>query len=370
MKADIMPKKRINVELGERSYPIITGSGMASSFAAACRRYRISDTVVIITDRNVARLHLKPLLNVLRGGKFKPLVIVIPAGEEQKKLESADRIYTLMLKKKIPRSAAVIALGGGVIGDLAGFIAATYQRGIKLVQVPTTLLAQVDSSIGGKVGVNHILGKNMIGAFHQPVFVWMDAEYLKTLPKREMICGLGEVIKYGAIWDPGLFAYIERNLEKILKYDTGALRHIQFACAAIKAGIVSMDERESGIRAILNFGHTIGHGLESAGDYKILKHGEAVILGMAGEASIAKKMKMLDANSFEKFLSLIRRIPIRADLKSLKPGDITSAMGRDKKRVDKKLRFILPVKIGKVKIADNVQKKLIQQAVKEILKGN
>jgi len=363
-----MIHRQIDVALGDHSYPLIAGTDMLSSFAPICRHHGISDTVVIITDRNVARLYLQPLLRNLLHHKFQPLTITIPVGEKQKTLTCANKLFTEMLKKRIPRNAAVIALGGGVIGDLAGFVAATYQRGIKLVQVPTTLLAQVDSSIGGKVGVDHPLGKNMIGAFHQPVFVWMDTDYLKTLPKREVICGLGEVIKYGVIRDAELFTYLESNLDEVLRLDTEAVMHVQAKCAAIKAEIVSQDEKESGIRIIFNYGHTIGHGLESAGRYKLLKHGEAVLLGMIGEASIAKEMKLLDADSHERLVSLIRRTPMKANLSSLKMADIINAIGRDKKRVAKKLRFVLPTKIGEVKVVDDVEPKLIQAVVKRILK--
>ncbi len=364
-----MAQRQIDVELGDRSYPLITGRKMASSFAPVCRQYGISDTVVIVTDRNVARLHLQPLMRNLLHHKFLPLTITIPAGETQKSLACANMLYSSMLKKRIPRNAAVIALGGGVVGDLAGFVAATYQRGIKLIQIPTTLLAQVDSSIGGKVGVNHSLGKNMIGAFHQPVFVWMDAEYLKTLPKREMTCGLGEVIKYGVIRDAELFAYLESHLEGILQVDVEALMNVQAACAAIKAEIVSQDEKESGIRTILNYGHTIGHGLESAGRYKLLKHGEAVLLGMIGEAFIAKEMNLLDVDSYERLVSLVRRVPMKIELSLLKMTDIMNAIGRDKKRVAKKLRFVLPVKIGEVKVVDDVEPNLIRSAVRKVLKA-
>ena len=363
-----MIHRQIDVALGDRSYPLIGGTAMLSSFAPVCRQHGISNTVVIITDQNVARLHLQPLLRNLLHHKFHQLTIIIPAGETQKTLTCANKLFTEMLKKKIQRNAAIIALGGGVIGDLAGFVAATYQRGMKLVQVPTTLLAHVDSSIGGKVGVNHPLGKNMIGAFYQPAFVWMDTDYLKTLPKREVICGLGEVIKYGVIRDAELFAYLESHLEEILRLDVEAVMHGQAICAAIKAEIVSQDEKESSIRIILNYGHTIGHGLESAGRYKLLKHGEAVLLGMIAEASIAKEMKLLDTGSFERLVSLIRRVPMKAKLSSLKMADIINAMGRDKKRVSKKLRFVLPTKIGEVKVVDDVGPILIRSAVREILK--
>jgi 3-dehydroquinate synthase len=364
-----MVQRQIDVALGDRSYPLIAGNSMLSSFAPMCRQHGISESVVIITDQNVARLHLQPLLRNLLHHKFQPLTITIPAGETQKNLASANKLFTEMLKKRIQRDAAIIALGGGVIGDLAGFVAATYQRGMKMVQVPTTLLAQVDSSIGGKVGVNHPLGKNMIGAFHQPVFVWMDTDYLKTLPKREMICGLGEVIKYGIIRDTELFANLESHLEDVLHLDIESVMHVQAACAAIKAEIVSQDEKESGVRIILNYGHTIGHGLESAGRYKLLKHGEAVLLGMIGEASIAKKMKLLDADSYERLVALIHRAPLTSKLSSLKMADIVHAMGRDKKRVAKKLRFVLPTKIGEVKVVDDVDPNLIRSAVRELLKA-
>jgi len=362
-----MVSRQIDVALGDRTYPIVAGTGMIPSFAPMCRDRGISETVVIISDRNVARYYLRPLQRNLAHYAFQPFTITIPAGETQKSLQRTNAIFTEMLKKKIPRTAAVIALGGGVIGDLAGFVAASYQRGIKVVQVPTTLLAQVDSSIGGKVGINHPLGKNMIGAFHQPQFVWMDTEYLKTLAPREIICGLGEVVKYGVIRDAELFIYLESHLDDILQLNPDALTYVVERCAAMKAKIVSQDEHESGIRVILNCGHTVGHGLESAGRYKLLKHGEAVLLGMIAEGFIAREMKLLDADSYERLESFIRRIPIKAKLSTLKMADILDPMGRDKKRIGKKLRFVLPTKIGEVTVVDDVNKKLIQRAVKHVL---
>jgi 3-dehydroquinate synthase len=361
-----MIHRQIDVALGEHSYSIYAGADMVSSFAPTCRQHGISDSVVVITDRNVASHYLQPLMRNLLHHKLQPIKIVIPTGEAQKSISRVYTIITKMLEKRIPRNTAVIALGGGVIGDLAGFVAATYQRGIRLVQVPTTLLAQVDSSIGGKVGVNHPLGKNMIGAFHQPEFVWMDADYLKTLPQREVVCGIGEVLKYGVIRDAALFDFIKTYLEAILRLDTETLTHVLIKCAAIKAEVVSMDEKESGIRIILNCGHTIGHGLESAGRYKLLKHGEAVMLGMIAESFIAKEINLLNADSYKRLVELISRVPIKTKLSSLKMTDIISAMGRDKKRVGTKLRFVLPTKIGDVKIVDDVPMKLIKKAVKEI----
>jgi 3-dehydroquinate synthase len=363
-----MIQRQIQVALGERSYSIYIGADMVSSFAPMCRQHGISDTVVLITDRNVASHHLQPLVRNLLHHKFQPTTIVLPAGEKQKNLHRANSIYTEMLKKRIPRNAAIIAVGGGVIGDLAGFVAATYQRGIHLVQVPTTLLAQVDSSIGGKVGVNHALGKNMIGAFHQPAFVWMETEYLKTLPQREIVCGLGEVLKYGVIRDPELFQFLESHVEKVRRLDAETLLYIQAQCAAIKADVVSKDEKESGLRMILNCGHTIGHGLEFAGQYKLLKHGEAVLLGIIAESTIAREMKLLDAPSYERIVALIRRVPIKAKLSVLKGADVLEAMGRDKKHVGTKLRFVLPVHIGEVKLIDDVTPRLIRSVVQKLLK--
>jgi 3-dehydroquinate synthase len=358
---------KINVELGSRSYPVYTGSRTAASFARTCREHSVPENIVLITDHNVSRYYLKPLLKALIKEKFLPLTIEIPAGEMQKSLARADAIYTLMLKKRIPRDAAVIALGGGVIGDLAGFVAATYQRGIKLIQVPTTLLAQVDSSIGGKVGINHPLGKNMIGAFHQPLFVWADTSYLKTLPKREIICGIGEVVKYGIIRSEKLFGFLESNLERIIHLDEDTISFTQLCCAGIKAEIVSQDEKESGVRIILNCGHTVGHGLEAAGRYRMLKHGEAVLLGLAAESHISMEMGLIDRESHGRILSLICRIPMQKRPSGLKMPTILNAIGRDKKHLSKKLRFVLPAKIGDVKIVDNVKPGSITTAVKKVL---
>jgi len=363
-----MIQRQIDVALGERSYSVYVGAGIVSSFAPLCRQLGISDSLVIITDRNVATHHLQPLLRNLLHYKFRPTTIIVSSGENQKNLHRANSIFTEMLKKKITRNSTVIALGGGVVGDLAGFVAATFQRGMRLVQVPTTLLAQVDSSIGGKVGVNHPLGKNMIGAFHQPSFVWMDTHYLKTLPPREIICGLGEVFKYGIIRDAELFGFLESHLDKILRLDAETMMYIQTRCAAIKAEIVSQDEKESGIRIILNYGHTIGHGLEFAGHYKLLKHGEAVILGMIAESIIAKEMRLLDTDSYERIVALLRRVPLRAKLTSLDITDILNAIGRDKKHLGAQLRFVLPVKVGEVKVVHDVTLPLIRKAIKKTCK--
>lgn len=365
-----MPHRDIEVHLGDRSYPLYIGADCLSEFQSACRRHDIPGSVVLITDRTVAKYYLPPLLRRLKDCKYQTTAIVIAPGEAQKSLQRANAIYTEMLERKIPRNAVLIAFGGGVVGDLSGFVAATYQRGVKLIQMPTTLLAQVDSSIGGKVGVNHPLGKNMIGAFYQPEFVWMDLGYLKTLGQREILCGLGEVVKYGVIRDAGLFSLLEARLESVLRLDDEILSRVITTCAGMKARIVAEDEKERGIRVILNCGHTVGHGLEAAGHYRILKHGEAVLLGLAAESIIANNIGLLDGDSCGRILSLIRRLPVRVHRASLTMSDIVSAMSRDKKRVGAGLRFVLPSRIGAVKVVDDVDIRLVRSAIREVLPDN
>jgi 3-dehydroquinate synthase len=359
--------RQIVVPLGERTYPIYVGTKMTASFAPTCQQHQIAQSVIIITDTNVAKHYLKPLERNLLHYKFHVTSIVIPPGERQKSFARANRILTAMLEEGIGRKSAVIALGGGVIGDLAGFVAAVYHRGIPFIQVPTTLLSQVDSSVGGKVAVNHPLGKNMIGAFYQPTFVWTDVDCLKTLPDREISCGLGEIVKYGVIWDAELFSYLEEHLDNILRLDREAVIHVQARCCEIKSHIVAQDERETGLRTVLNFGHTIGHALEAAGQYRVLKHGEAVLLGMMAESFIAREQGMIDAHTYQRIEQLIRRIPLFSKHSSLKPTSILKAMSRDKKSVGGKKRFVLPTRIGEVKVVEEVEPRLIQKSLKLIL---
>jgi len=357
-------RKQINVNLKDRTYPVYLGEAMHSIFSDVCRQHSISDPVVVITDRNVANFHLKLFKKSLIDAGFQLFTFEIPAGETQKNIKRVHTLITEMLEKRIPRSATVLAFGGGVIGDLTGFVASIYQRGVRLVQIPTTLLAQIDSAIGGKVGINHPLGKNMIGAFYQPLFVWSDIDYLKTLPVREIICGIGEVVKYGIIRSAELFEFLESTLDKVMELDKESILFVVEQCSKIKAEVVSQDERESGLRMILNCGHTIGHGFESAGNYKLLKHGEAILLGLVAESYIASKMGLLDNDAFERILALVNKVPVKVKISSLKINKIFSAISRDKKRTLKKSRFALPVKIGDVKIVEDVDEKLIQEAIK------
>jgi 3-dehydroquinate synthase len=363
-----MGQERLEVSLGNRTYPIITGNGMLSLFAPTLRQMGVQNRLVIITDSNVAPLYLKPLKHHLTHFGFAPAAVVLSPGESQKSLKTAGKVYGELIGSGIGRADAIIAFGGGVIGDLAGFIAATFQRGMTMIQLPTTLLAQVDSSVGGKVAVNHPLGKNMIGAFHQPRLVWCDTDYLSSLPFREIVCGLGEVVKYGIVGDAELFAYIERNLGPVLKLEPQSITHIQSRCLELKARVVSEDEKETGLRMILNCGHTIGHALEAAGKYRLLKHGEAVLFGIVAESYIARETGLITDDVHRRIVDLIARIPLRNNVQQLKAGEILQFVRRDKKSVETRPRFILPIRIGEVKCVDQVDSKLILKSLKYLQK--
>jgi len=358
--------RQIDVALGDRSYPIYFGKGFGSSFAPTCQQHGIPERIVILTDSNVARHYLEPIEKNLRHFKFSVSSIVIPPGEQQKSLSRANQIYTQLLKEGVGRKSAIVALGGGVVGDLAGFVAATYQRGVTLVQVPTTLLAQVDSSVGGKVAVNHPLGKNMIGSFFQPRFVWIDADTLSTLPAREVVCGLGEVAKYGVVFDAEFFAYLETNLERIQQLDPELMLTVQARCCELKAHVVSEDEREQGLRIVLNYGHTVGHALEAAGNYRVLKHGEAVLLGMAAESFIARELGLLPPGDHERIMKLVQRFPLRFGKNSFAPARVLAALTRDKKSIDGKARFVLPVRLGEVQVVDEVGSPVVRASLRQL----
>lgn len=364
-----MLAQRIDVLLGHRSYPIYIGTDLVSNFGALCKEHNVPQTCVVITDAHVAPLYARSLLNSLTHYGFEASGIIVPAGERQKSLQRANALYTELLTRGVGRKSALIALGGGVIGDLVGFIAATYQRGVQLIQVPTTLLAQVDSSIGGKVGINHTLGKNMIGAFYQPRFVWQDVSYLATLPFRELICGIGEVVKYGIIRDTELFTFLESHMPALLKGSREELLYAQSRCVAIKAQVVSEDEFEQGVRVILNCGHTVGHALELAGQYRVLKHGEAVLLGLVAESYIARTLGILDDASFQRITSLITQLPFPLKREQLNLKEVLPALQRDKKRIGKKTRFVLPRTIGETVVIEDIEPKLVRESVRFVLKA-
>jgi 3-dehydroquinate synthase len=357
--------EKVRVELGERSYDILIGNNILQNIRGSLKSLGLSPKIAIVSNPTVYPLYGRVVANSLKKAGFDVLTVTIPDGEEYKDLLWVEHIYNMLLKAKLDRSSALVALGGGVIGDITGFTASTYMRGISYIQVPTTLLAQVDSSVGGKTGVNHKLGKNMIGTFWQPRLVWIDVSTLKTLPRREFLAGLAEVIKYGVIWDGKLFDFLEAGKKKILDLDRDSIMHIIKRSCEIKAEVVSRDERESGLRSILNFGHTVGHAIETATGYRRYLHGEAIAIGMCLEAKLSGNLKFTGNDKVRRIKSLIESY----DLPSEIPADIDmkrilSSMELDKKAIAGELRFILPERIGKVRIQKGVPEKMIKEVLK------
>ena len=356
--------KKFRVRLGSNSYYINIGPGLLMQTGQKLKEIGFSDKVVIITDPTVKSLYGNTLKQSLVSSGFKVLFLEVPEGEEQKSLETAGRLYHQLTDFYAERTTPILALGGGVIGDLSGFVAATYLRGVPLVEIPTTLLAQGDSSIGGKVAVNHGLLKNKIGAFYQPSLVISDITTLKTLPPRELSDGLAEIIKHGAILDGEFFNYLEENLDQIKSLDNRALETIVFRSAKIKAEVVEKDERDFGLRNILNFGHTVGHAIESVLELKVW-HGEAVALGMLAEARISNRLGILDKNELVRLKGVIARAGLPTEMPSLQPEGLIQAMKHDKKIMQGKIRFVLPKSIGNVFITDEVSPSIIEQVLVE-----
>jgi 3-dehydroquinate synthase len=357
--------RKIKVSLGIKSYQVYIGSGLLVQAGRWLSENGFSGKLVIITDPKVNKLYGEALSRHLTEDGFSVSTLLVPEGEEQKSLETAGRLYRELVSSNAERTTPILALGGGVIGDLAGFVAATYLRGVPLVQIPTTLLAQVDSSVGGKVAVDHGQLKNMIGAFYQPRLVIADTDTLKTLPAEELANGLAEVIKSAAIRDEEFFAFLEGNLERIKALDEKALEESVFQSVKIKAEVVEKDELDSGLRNILNYGHTIGHAIESVSDFK-MKHGEAVAIGMLAAARIANKMGMLDENEVVRLKKVIERASLPTEMPDFKIEEIMRAMRHDKKVRQNKVRFVLLKSIGNTLITDEVNPSLVEQ----VLAGN
>jgi 3-dehydroquinate synthase len=348
---------RLVVDLGARSYPIVVGSG-ALREAAVFEPYLVGRRVCVVTNETIAPLHLDVLRNALSGSEVD--VCVLPDGEQYKSLETYARVLDHLIEHRHDRTTTLLALGGGVVGDIAGFVAATYQRGVGLIQVPTTLLAQVDSSVGGKTAVNHPHGKNLIGAFHQPRLVVADLDTLATLPQREYLCGMAEIIKYGVIRDAEFFVWLEAHADALLARDPAALTHAIVTSCAIKAAVVAADEREDGIRAILNFGHTFGHAIESSSAYEF-HHGEAVAIGMVMASDLSKRLDWLAPTEAERIGELIERFGLPVAL----PGNLTAArlaeaMSIDKKVQDGRLRLVLARAIGEVLVTDQFDRSALR----------
>jgi len=340
----------LNVSLGERSYPILIGAGLLRSGELLSAQLSGRDAV-LISNSVVAPLYAPLLKQALHGQRV--VEVVLPDGEQHKSLATASRVFDVLIANRVGRDAVVLALGGGVVGDLAGFVAACYQRGIDLLQIPTTLLAQVDSSVGGKTAVNHPGGKNMIGAFHQPRAVIADTEVLRTLPDRELRAGLAEVVKYGLICDPEFFDWIEANIDALLARSTDALSHAIFRSCQIKAQIVGRDEREQGERALLNLGHTFGHAIESATGYLDWQHGEAVGAGMLMAAEMSQRLGHLDTAVVARLRALLQRcgLPVAAPR-------IGAARAFDYMRLDKKvhggrIRLVLLQQLGRAMVTSD-----------------
>jgi 3-dehydroquinate synthase len=355
--------KTLHVSLGERSYPIYIGAKLLEQ-PELYQRHIKSSQVMVVSNETVAPLYLNPVLDCLEGKQVA--TVILPDGEGYKSMDSAMAIFDELLARKFSRNATIIALGGGVIGDLAGFAAACYQRGVPFLQIPTTLLAQVDSSVGGKTAVNHPLGKNMIGAFYQPQCVLADTSTLSTLADRELSAGLAEVIKYGLIRDPEFFGWLEDNVEALVGRDEEALSYAIERSCANKAEVVSADERETGERATLNLGHTFGHAIETGLGYGACLHGEAVAIGMCQAADLSCRLGWLSGGGVDR----IERILLRARLPVTPPQELDSdrfleLMAVDKKNVDGMLRLILLEQIGRATLPIGVDIDLLKATLTE-----
>jgi 3-dehydroquinate synthase len=357
--------RTVSVQLENRSYAVKIAPGLLQKLGGECARLKLGTRCAIITDTNVGKKFAKPVYESLVKAGFSPVLIVVRAGETAKSLKSVQSCYDQLAAHRLERKSFIVALGGGVVGDLAGFVAATYLRGIPFVQIPTTLLAQVDSSVGGKTGVNLKAGKNLVGAFYQPKLVLCDLDTLKTLPEREFRAGLAEVIKYGIIFDAKLFARLERDLPGLLKRDSKTLSEIISRCCEIKAEVVSQDETEGGLRAILNFGHTIGHAIENSSGYGKFLHGEAISIGQVAAAKISEKILGLPARDAERIKKIFIRagLPTQIKLSSIRRKKFFAAMQLDKKVSVGKITFVLAEKIGEVVGGRKVPAALIDEAV-------
>ncbi|SMB89243.1 3-dehydroquinate synthase [Desulfonispora thiosulfatigenes DSM 11270] len=356
--------EQIKVDLQERSYPIYLGENIIPKLARDLATKYEGRQIIIVSNDEIFTYYGKELLDELTSCDI--ITEIIPTGEEYKTFHMAEQILSKMIRARFNRDALLIALGGGVVGDLAGFVASIYQRGIDFIQIPTTLLATVDSSVGGKVAVNHTLGKNLIGSFYQPKEVWIDVKVLHTLPEREWKAGLAEVIKYGVIWDKELYEFLEENSTDLTKDNLNLAQKIISRSCRIKAEVVSKDEREENLRAILNFGHTFGHALESATGYNYYRHGEAVAIGMVMAGKLALEIGMWNINEYQKLKNLLVKVGLPIDFPSeISREQIYTNLFLDKKIKDKKLIFILPQSLGQVEIVKNVNIEIVKELIQK-----
>lgn len=353
--------KKVHVHLGARSYDIVIAPRLLERTPELLQACGARPRLFLISNQKVFKLYGERLRNCLNSSHFQTTEILIPDGEKYKNLQTLEYIYTYLIAQGADRQSTILALGGGVTGDIAGFAAATFHRGVPYIQIPTTLLAQVDSSVGGKTGVNHTLGKNLIGAFYQPHFVVVDTDTLATLPAREYRSGLYEVLKYGLIYDLGFYEYLEARMEDVQNRVPEALETVISRCCEIKAEVTSLDESETDLRRILNFGHTFGHALEAATGYTEMTHGEAVGHGMIAATLLSERKGYLDEPTSGRIIACIQRIGKLPQISGLSIESVLEAMARDKKRQQERTHFVLLRQIGKTVIESVPEESLLRE---------
>jgi 3-dehydroquinate synthase len=351
----------LRVELGSRSYPIHIGEGIIDQRALYAPHAMAG--AAVISNAVVAPLYLSRVRTALESAGARVTEVVVEDGEQAKRWQTLEQVFDAMLAARLGRDSLVVALGGGVVGDLAGFAAAVYQRGVACLQLPTTLLAQVDSSVGGKVAINHARGKNMVGAFHQPCAVIADIAVLDTLPDRELRAGLAEVIKHAVALDVPFMGWLEKNVEKLLARDRASLTYAVRRCCELKAGIVAADEREAGMRALLNFGHTFGHAIEAGTGYGTWLHGEAIAAGMVMGAELSMRLGLIGKHEVERLRKLIARAGLSVKGPPLAPEKLMELMAVDKKSAQGKVRFVLLEEIGKATLLGGLDERLVREAI-------
>lgn len=354
--------KTVRVSLGTRSYPIYIGGGLLDRIGDLLNSSGYGKTILLVSQPSVFQLYGGIVQDSLTRHGFQVAVGITGTGEEHKNLATAEKLYDLAYTAGLDRRCPVLALGGGVVGDVAGFVAATYLRGVPFIQLPTTLLAQVDSGVGGKVAVNHPRGKNIIGAFYQPELVLADTDTLRTLPPREIKSGLAEVIKYGVIWSPNFFTWLEEKMPLMLAGDAEVLAQAILEACRIKAAVVEMDETEQGLRAVLNFGHTVAHAVEALTRYEVFNHGEAVGLGMTTAARLAVDLGMLPGGETDRITALIGQTGLPVEVPpGLSTDALVATMRQDKKALAGRLTMVLPVAIGRVKVVRDVPEAAVRK---------
>ncbi len=356
----------VQVDLGARAYPIYIDRGAIAQLPIVLKELGATGSVAVCTDTNVGNEYGDMIVSSVREAGVQPVMCMTPAGEQSKRLANVESFIGRFLEAGLDRGSVVVAFGGGVVGDMAAFAAAIYMRGIRFVQVPTTVVAQVDSSVGGKTGVNHALAKNIMGSFHQPSAVIVDLDFLSSLPPRELQAGLAEVIKHGIIADEALFAYMESNADKILAGDVEAMRYpVQRSCE-IKAAIVAEDEREHGVRANLNYGHTFGHGIEAASKYTKFLHGEAIALGMRAAAGLARDLGLVDSAFEERHNACLSKYELPERWPGMPVDDVVSAMRRDKKSRAGKMQFVVADAMGHVIHRTDIDEAQVRKALERV----